>query len=55
MKYFQKKDLHSLDLSRNSVPLKIDEICFIAKQSAAWIIGISESKLDSNAGFIDKY
>ena len=48
MEYFQKKGWHNLHLHVDSLLPKIDEICFIAKQSYASIIGISESKLDSS-------
>ena len=47
-KIFKKKSLHILHLNINSLLPKIDEIRFIAKQSNASIIGISESKLDSS-------
>ena len=47
-KIFNKKGLHILHLNINSLWPKIDEINFIAKQSNASIIGISESKLDSS-------
>ena len=47
MEYFRKKkDLHILHLNVNNLLPKIDEIRFIAKQSNASIIGISECKLD---------
>ena len=46
-KVFKKKGLHILHLNIESLQPKIDEIRFIAKQSNASIIGISESKLDS--------
>ena len=47
-KIFLKKGLHVLHLNINTLLRKIDEIRFIAKQSNASIIGISESKLDSS-------
>ena len=47
-KIFKKKSLHILHLNINSLLPKIDEIRFIAKQSNASIIGVSESKLDSS-------
>ena len=47
-KIFKKNSLHILHLNINSLLPKIDEIRFIAKQSNASIIGISESKLDSS-------
>ena len=37
-----------LHLNFNSLLPKIDEICFIAKQSNVSVIGISEPKLDSS-------
>ena len=48
MEYFSKKKvLHIVFyLNVNSLLPKIDEICFIAKQPNASIVGISESKLD---------
>ena len=48
MEYFSKKKvLHIVFyLNVNSLLPKIDEICFIAKQLNASIVGISESKLD---------
>ena len=48
MEYFQKKGLHILYLNIKSLPPKIDEICFIAKQSNVLTFRISESKLDSS-------
>ena len=45
---FRKKSLHILDLNINNLPPKIDEICFIAKQSSISIFRISEFKLDSS-------
>ena len=47
-KHFKKKGLHILHLNINSLAPRTDEIRFIAKQSNASIIGISESKLDSS-------
>ena len=47
-RFFLKQGLHILDLNINSLLPKIDEIRFIAKQSNASIIEISESKLDSS-------
>ena len=43
---FSKKGLYILHLNINNLVPKIDKICFIAKQSNALIIEISESKLD---------
>lgn len=40
----QKKSLHILHLNINDLLLKINEIRFIARQSHASLIGISESK-----------
>ena len=48
MEYFQKNGLHILYLNISSLLPKIDEIRFIAKQSNASIIGVTESKLDSS-------
>ena len=48
MEVFSRKSLHILHLNINSLLPKIDEIRFIAKQSNASTIGISESKLDSS-------
>ena len=48
MEYFLKKGLHILHLNINSLLSKLDEIRFIAKQSNASAIGISESKPDSS-------
>ena len=45
--FFKKKGLHILHLNINSLLSKINEICFIEKQSNVCIIGISESKPDS--------
>ena len=45
---FSKKSLLILHLNINSLLPKIDDICYIAKQSNHSIIGISESKLDSS-------
>ena len=47
-KIFKKKGLHILDLNVSTLLPKIDEIRFIANQSNASNIGISESKLDSS-------
>ena len=44
---FKKKGLHILHLKINTLPPKSDEIRFIASQSNASNIGISESKIDS--------
>ena len=56
---FKKKGLHILHLNNNALLPKIDETRFVAKQSNAFIIGISESKLDLsilNSGLgIDEY
>ena len=48
MEYFQKRGLPISHLNINSLPPKIDDICYIAKQSNASIIGIIETKLDSS-------
>ena len=48
MEDFRKKSLLILHLNINSLLPKIDDICYIAKQSNHSIIGISESKLDSS-------
>ena len=45
---FRKKSLHILQLNVNSLLPEIDDISYIAKQSNASIIEISESKLDSS-------
>ena len=46
-KIFQKEAWHILHLNINSLLPKINETRFIAKQSIASVIEISESKLDS--------
>ena len=43
---FSRKSLLILHLNINSLLPKIDDICYIAKQSNPSITGISESKLD---------
>ena len=43
---FDKKGLHFLDINVNNVLPKIEEVRFIAKNSKATVIGISETKLD---------
>ena len=45
---FPEKVLHILHLNVNSLLPKINNISYIAKQSNASIIEISESKLDSS-------
>ena len=47
-KSFQCKGVHIIHLNVYSLLPKIDEIRFIAKKSAASIIGISETKLDNS-------
>ena len=49
MEDFQTKGLYNLHLNIKCLWPKIDEICFIVKQSNASIIGISESKKLANA------
>ena len=45
---FKKRGLHLLHLNINSLLPKIDELRYIAKNSNATVIGISESKLDNS-------
>ena len=45
---FSRKSLLILHLNINSLLPKIDDICYIAKQSNPSMTGISESKLDSS-------
>ena len=44
---FTRKGLHFIHLNINSLPPKIDELRYIAKNSNAAVIGISETKLDN--------
>ena len=44
---FTRKGLHFIHLNINSLLPKIDELQYIAKNSNAAVIGISESKLDN--------
>ena len=53
-KIFKKNGLHILHLNIDSLLPKIDEISFIAKQSNASIIEISESKVDSSISNSEK-
>ena len=43
---FDKKGLHFLHINVNSLLPKIEEVRFIAKNSKATVIGITETKLD---------
>ena len=43
---FTRRGLHFLHLNVNSLLPKIDQLCLIAKNSNAAVIGITESKLD---------
>ena len=45
---FKKRGLHLLHLNINSLLPKIDELRYIAKNSNATVIGVSESKLDNS-------
>ena len=47
MELFPENGVNILHLNIDSLLPKIDEILFIAKQSNAWVIGISEFNLDS--------
>ena len=44
---FTKKGLHFIHLNINSLPLKIDDLRYIAKNTNAAVIGISETKFDN--------
>ena len=44
---FNWKELHFIHLNINSLLPKIDELRYIAKNSNAAVIGISETKLDN--------
>ena len=46
-KVFTRKGLHFIHLNTNGLLPKIDELRYIAKNSNAAVIGISESKLDN--------
>ena len=44
---FQKRGMHFIHLTINSILLKIEEIRYIAKLTNATVIGLSETKLDN--------
>lgn len=41
---FQKRDMHFIHLSVNSLPSKIDKMRYIAKLTNAIVIGVTETK-----------
>ena len=45
---FEKRGLHFVHINISSLLPKVDELQYIAKQSEAAVIGISESKLDDS-------
>ena len=48
MVVFEKRGLHFVHININSLLPKVDELQYIANQSEAAVIGISESKLDDS-------